>query len=89
MGGGGSKDGEVVGVVGLEGGVWLACGSVFSLGVVYGEAGMFELVVDYGSCLWDKAGWDGNVKVVEVSLGERGGVWASWLDKLLEVVVDL
>ena len=89
MCGSGAKDGEVVGVFGLECGVWLACGSVFGLGVVNGEAGVLELVVDYGGGLWDEAGWDGDVEVVEVGLGERGSVWVSWEDKLLEVVVDL
>ena len=45
--------------------------------------------MDDGGGLWNKAGWDGDVEVVEVGLSERGSVWVSWLDKLLEVVVDL
>ena len=57
--------------------VGLASGCVLGLGVVYGEAGMLELVMDYGGGLWNKAGGDGDVEVVEVGLGERFGVWVS------------
>ena len=69
--------------------MWLACGGVFSLVVVYGESGVLELLVDDGGGLWDQASGDGYVQIVEIGLSEYWSVWVSWLDKLLEVVVDL
>ena len=70
----------MVGVLCLKGVVWLACGSVFGLGMVYCESGVLELVVDDGGGLWNQAGGNGDVEVVQVRLCEYGRAWVSWLD---------